>query len=324
MFDGEPTQEAILLHETLPEGGCVIVFWNIYIDESGDDGADMFAVGGYLIESRRAMLMRSHWRKLLAEHDLPYFHMVEAAHHSDEHPSELFEGMTAKEVDALARNLMDLIKKYARCGVVGLVNPRRAPGVKDYYTFLLHYLLSRFRGMAHQLDTTPDRFDPPLSIFVESGHNSETIAQDELSRGVREHAGPNPPAVIFANKRQITLLQAADIISWQATKRHKDIISGRRGPRKDYLELMKVHQEYIYYSVDQAGVQNHFHDNDASNRSTPPERQRVREDYVRALFSFGEDADKIIDEFHRMHWDAQHGGPFPPDSTLWEGDTDFA
>jgi hypothetical protein len=53
-----------------------------YFDESGDFDEDpgIFCVSGYFFTEEAALDIEEKWREVLAEHNIPYFHMVECAH----------------------------------------------------------------------------------------------------------------------------------------------------------------------------------------------------------------------------------------------------
>jgi hypothetical protein len=64
------------------EIGSVMAEWEGYFDESGsfEEEPGVFCVAGYLIESAQAAAMDQRWGEILAQHNIPYFHMVDCAH----------------------------------------------------------------------------------------------------------------------------------------------------------------------------------------------------------------------------------------------------
>ena len=52
-----------------------------YFDESGThDGAHVLCVAGYLFESKKCKSLDLAWQAMLAEYNLPFFHMVDCIH----------------------------------------------------------------------------------------------------------------------------------------------------------------------------------------------------------------------------------------------------
>lgn len=106
-----------LLRVLFPRNGGIVFAINAYFDESGDltDPQKVFCVAGYFIQSDAAEAMDSEWDRVLNEHGLPYFHMVDCAHGNG-----VFAGKSKDERTEIVCKLIDLIKKYTLEGFSAL------------------------------------------------------------------------------------------------------------------------------------------------------------------------------------------------------------
>jgi hypothetical protein len=60
--------------------GARVTISEVYVDESGsDDRSPVLCVSGYLFHAEQSVAFQADWQRLLAEYDLPYFHMVDCA-----------------------------------------------------------------------------------------------------------------------------------------------------------------------------------------------------------------------------------------------------
>jgi hypothetical protein len=97
----------------VPDGGSVLVLAESYFDETNTHkGAERLCVGGYIFLKDAAEQQAIRWADLLTKYKLPYFHMVDCAHHS-----KLYEHLSAAECDQAAREAIQIIKDTASLGI---------------------------------------------------------------------------------------------------------------------------------------------------------------------------------------------------------------
>lgn len=101
--------------EVLKPTGAIVLVMESYFDESGDleVAPGVFCISGYFVTPHHAKLMDAAWEKVLKDHNLPYFHMVDCAH---EPPAGPFAGMPKEERIEIVKNLIALIKEHTAEG----------------------------------------------------------------------------------------------------------------------------------------------------------------------------------------------------------------
>jgi hypothetical protein len=224
-----------------------MALFEAYFDESGcDDGSKILAVGGYLFESDRARRANKKWLQVLRDYDLPFFHMVDCAHHA-----EPFDKLTKDQCIEVEKRMIDLVKRYATLGFVSLVNPKRFHNNKneDAYSACVQHCAM---AIASMIEANAQAIGAPakVALFFETGHASGPKANqyltniswtDALSRVYSSHT--------FAKKEEMPLLQAADLLVWQYAKFIKDKVWSTRKPRADFKSLMQHKHHVLYFTA---------------------------------------------------------------------------
>jgi len=240
-----------LLDISLPHGGYVVALYEVYLDESytGDyEHPPVLVVGGYVIRSENARLMEREWRKVLSAFGIDYFHMVDVAPCRND-----FERLGMEGCDLLARQMIELIKKYVIQGIATIINPIKAwsyhGDLDSIYATAVENCITMLCGIAVQSDP-----NAKILFFLEAGHKHQPIANKVINS--RISTLPSYSMHSFGKKREVCLLQAADLFVWQLSKYVKDKVNKRRKPRADFRSLVEtVHSWnciYMYRGVKNA------------------------------------------------------------------------
>lgn len=220
-----------LLEVLNPHGGAVVVMFEGYFDESGDFEAvpKVFCISGYFMRQEDAKALDSAWQQVLDEYELPYFHMVDCAHGNPPFEKLKEEGRCVEA----EKRFIDLIKKYTLEGFSVVANGDHfdpTPEDPDIYSTCVSACLS-----ALDVFLKSHRIDGQIAYFFESGHKNKGRAYSHVAAQINKSGA----SLTFADKKQIRLLQAADLLAWQTTKYVKDRLSRKRPPRKDFMSLME-------------------------------------------------------------------------------------
>ena len=102
-----------LTHVVLPDGGALLMFAELYFDETNThNGAERLCVGGYVFHKTAAEQQAIRWAELIDKWRIPYFHMVDCAHNAG-----VFEHLGRDECDQAAREAIQVIKDTASTGI---------------------------------------------------------------------------------------------------------------------------------------------------------------------------------------------------------------
>lgn len=201
---------------TLPGSEYLMVLFEAYLDECGDDGGfPAFSVGGYLIKSIKARDFEHEWARLLQKAGISCFHMVECAHGNGE-----FANLSKAERIKLQTELMNLIKANVEIGFVMTVPQFRfidRDGFGPPYAFSLDKTFDSLHWLVSQ---NQQGRDFSISVFYEAGHKHSGRAIERFHR-MRENY-PGVRSIAQIQKAQSGLIQAADILVWQYNKYLKD------------------------------------------------------------------------------------------------------
>ena len=215
-----------------------------YIDESYADDFPVFAVGGYLFSLETAVQMEAEWKDVLGRYNVPFFHMADV-----NACKGLYEPLGQRGCDDMAREMIALIKRHAILGYAVIANPAKFGGVplvnNDVYALCLAELLKRLLAWMKKNDA-----DSELAYFFESGHPTSGMASAILNGPFKKALSPEYSKLLgpmtSAEREKVCLLQAADILVWQATKFVKRRANGHRKPRGDFIELVKERHTFAY------------------------------------------------------------------------------
>ena len=233
-----------------------------YFDESGafDDPSKIFCISGYFLDSECAKWMTQEWNDVLAEFSLPFFHMVDCAHGTPP-----FDKLTKDQRIEVEKRLIGLIKKYTISGFSAVAHAdyfKATPDHPDVYSACADMCSGALFGL---LELRREIKDSHVAYFFESGHDSEGLTYKLLAEKLK---GSNA-SVSFARKREVPLLQAADLLAWQTAKYVKDNTSKARPPRADFLSLMEHEHDFLFM--------NHYDDvKQMSWESWPPNRRSAK------------------------------------------------
>jgi hypothetical protein len=212
-----------------------------YFDESGnfEQSDGVFCISGYFITADSAQAMDREWRAVLNSHDIPYFHMVDCAHGTG-----VFASKPKEERVEIVRELIDLIKKHTIEGFAVLahvgafdVSQEDDPDAYSHCARMAVEALKMFLKIG--------RIEDGMVCFFESGHHSAGRAYNQIAARLPDLSA----SVTFGSKEQIPLLQAADLLAWQATKYAKDRRTNARQPRRDFLSLMEHPHSFAYLYI---------------------------------------------------------------------------
>jgi hypothetical protein len=210
-----------------------------YFDESGsDEGSPVLCVAGYIIEKSAAIVLESEWGQMLERFGLPFFRMSSCAH-----GTKPFKMLTKDERIACATEAISVIRKQITFGIAITVEPKRyqaiipnSPEAGSAYSMCAHTCLTAVKTWAAQ-----NNYFGGVSYFFESGHRSQSEANQIMNRIFKIPAlrkSHRYVAHIFADKKLVKSLQAADLIAWQWYTDHKRRMAGALRPRKDTEALM--------------------------------------------------------------------------------------
>lgn len=216
-----------------------------YFDESGDLNTDpsIFGVAGYFISSDAAEQMDQNWEIVLKKYNVPYFHMVDCASGNG-----VFKHLPDMDRAEMVKELISLIKKYTAEGFAFLAKADSYEPPNNEQLDPYSYCAA---GCAKALGTflQMNRLDANISYFFEAGHANKGRAYNHIAEKVKRPGD----SLTFASKEQKRLLQAADLLAWQATKYAKDYSFARwtgkepkRAPRKDFMSLMEHGHCFMY------------------------------------------------------------------------------
>jgi hypothetical protein len=214
-----------------------------FFDESGSHkGAAALCVAGYAFEKRQARLLAKEWRTVLKRFDLPFFHMVDCAHGSQQSAS-----LTKDQRIKLATSLIGIVKNRAAHGFAVSVDvdafhavmPSWGPA-KTPYAFCARCVIDEMGRWFFKTG-----FKGKSAYFFEAGHESRAEAEQvvgavltnplntisRVSYGYIAHS--------FVLKRESPAVQAADLLAWQWATELKHQKSGRPR-RKDFESLAQA------------------------------------------------------------------------------------
>ena len=166
-----------------------------YFDESGDPDVEpgIFCLAGYFISADAAKVMDEEWGRVLAEHNIPYFHMVDCAHGNG-----IFADMPLEERVEVVKQLIVLIKKYTEEGVGFLSKADSYDPPKNdapnQYTYLASMCVD-----AIKMYLKMNRIEAGISYFFEDGHKSKKSAYMHIAQNVKRE----DDSLTFAAKDKI-------------------------------------------------------------------------------------------------------------------------
>jgi hypothetical protein len=216
------------------------VLFELYLDESGDDGGfPLMLVGGYLIRPEQARKLERDWAKLLNSSGLAHFHMVDCAHGNAQ-----FSGMSKGKRVALQKKFFSLINKYVEVSLAVCVPLNHFKDDTDRvgppYAACLNNCVILLQNL---LDSKVPNWR--ASVFYESGHkhSADAIRLFDAAKANGHHGAI--VSVESVDKRESGMIQAADIFAWQFATYVKGMVGGRE-VRKDFKVLLRKPGLYLH------------------------------------------------------------------------------
>jgi hypothetical protein len=262
----------------------------VFLDESYHNQPPIYAVGGYLVREDHVAVMTDSWRAALADFGVPYFHMVDVAH-----GNMPFDKLSKAQRTEIATRMIELIKMHVSRGLVAMANPKclnragRGPH---------HFCVAEcFVGLGGPVAR---HHEDKVEYLIEENIENQTRTLNAI-RGSIESAEYEPgkepfqrayDGMSFRGKAEVPLLQAADLLVWQATKFLKDKLTKVRGPRGDFRSLMEqrhlltyVHSPDFFVRMPDGREQEQWLD------EAPFDDDPMRDFFMRSLF-----LSEIVDE----------------------------
>lgn len=234
-----------LIEVLRPEG--IWLMLEGYFDESGsfEESPGIFCLAGYFITTDAARLMDAEWLDVISDYKIPFFHMVDCAPGND-----FFSEIAEEDRIELVKRLIALIKKYTLEGFAIFAKAdsyEQPPGSPDVYSYCAEAC-----AQAMQIFMKMQRVDGSIAYFFETGHKNRGNAYNQIAQKIKRPID----TLTFAQKCQVRILQAADILAWQATKYAKDWlyprmegIAPKRQPRKDFQSLMEHSHSFMHIDI---------------------------------------------------------------------------
>ncbi|HEY6770101.1 MAG TPA: DUF3800 domain-containing protein [Candidatus Sulfotelmatobacter sp.] len=186
-----------------------------YFDESGTHaGSPVLCVGGFVIETPAARELDKTWLALLGKYHLPYFHMTDCAGGHAPFDRLGKQGCIDVETEAI-----HLIREYMTGGMMVSMYPSdfeeyvpHHPQLGTAYSVCVHGCLAGVQHWANRRNYQGD-----IAYCFESGHASQSEANAIMKQIFAQpslRARQRYYSHTFADKKNVRLLQAADIIAW--------------------------------------------------------------------------------------------------------------
>jgi hypothetical protein len=217
-----------------------------YFDETNTNSArERLCIAGYVFEKENAKEQAARWQEMLEKWGLPYFHMVDCAHHAD-----VYAHLSKKECDLAARDAIQIIKETASIGVGITVLESEfkeiIPNIRSYgraYDACTRHVIA---GVSKWINSR--KFEGSMHYFFESGVSSESnasycIAEMMNSPEIRKESRYSGHT--FIKKTESAGIQAADVLAWHAGQDCKRALRG--DPiRKDFQSLLDIPHDIFH------------------------------------------------------------------------------
>lgn len=228
-----------------------------YFDASGGLSDSAKVVAGYIARVEDWERFDADWRLVLANANVPYFHMKEFAHFKG--PYSGWQGQDTRRANFLSR-LVSVAKDHLRCRITSIVVTEDFNAVDRDYMLSegvegIHALAAKTCARKARLWLEANNYHEPLKLVFEDG---DTDANQGLLRTRFKEAGLPVPS--FEPKRNehgawLTPFQAADFAAWEFLKftrlAERDMIRSLSDVRKSFMNLSRVpNQDGIYRKAD--------------------------------------------------------------------------
>ncbi|HTW38541.1 MAG TPA: DUF3800 domain-containing protein [Steroidobacteraceae bacterium] len=212
----------------------------------------VLCVGGYLFDSERARALEGEWRPLLDKYGLTHFSMADCNSQWKE-----FAKYSDPECVVIQTAFMGVLKAHAKAGFCASIELRHRhllPSSRQHGLDIISpYTLCCFWCVEHaRYWSRKNSFDGRFAYFFEDGYGDEPEATAVMrgmfaSPWVKEkyrHASDT-----FASKRDVVMLQTADILAWQWRKNVMERMKGNMRIRADLKSLLDIPTENIHFDA---------------------------------------------------------------------------
>jgi len=209
-----------------------------YLDESGGTDTTVLVIAGCLSTTQRWTRYERDWRKALNEFGIQFFHMREAAHLQGQ-----FKGWSTRRRDALLKRLVYLIKESAPTLVsvaVDVAGYRELlPIIKGARPYSDSPFFIAFQSTLSNLVDAARQGKQEEKVALVFDHNAD-YARPALSLYSKFKEWGYPFAdglgpISFADDKDVTPLQAADLIAWESLKYARETRDSRQRPMRASL-----------------------------------------------------------------------------------------
>ena len=216
-----------------------------YFDESaeGTAGRGFLTVAGYVLSGTKLQNLERDWKRMLAQYQLPYFHMSEC-NASDPLKSEnVFSHLSAQKRIDCAKKAIEIARSQTLHGAAYILREEdyqeilEGPGFNcDSYSFLLWTALIHIGKWRDQKKPNAD-----LSLSFEQGYRTQSRADELLkivSQDPRFKQDMRVTGHDFFKKEDSCPGQAADLLAWHVRKIRANQAE-EKPIRKDSLALVE-------------------------------------------------------------------------------------
>lgn len=215
-----------------------------YFDESGTQrGSPVVAVAGFLAPEKQWARLQVEWAKVLQDEKLSYFHMTDWENRQGQ-----FKGWDNDRRIAVYRRLIGIIQRRITIPVFSGVKTKDYAEVKIWERFhnmpkspyafcsvmCMRLLVNWADAVGHQ---------EPIAYIFESGamNRGELMAgHSAIMRDEKNKRRYRLGSFTYADKRELSPLQAADILAYEAYKYLRNELEGKvRQQRKSLTSLFE-------------------------------------------------------------------------------------
>jgi hypothetical protein len=220
-----------------------------YFDESGTQrGSACVSVAGYISTENRWAKFQQQWKKVLRDYDLEYFHMSEFESRYGPYknwPQETRVSLLKRLIGVIHRNTIMPVGAAALIEGYEEVRRRFSAGIEPYGFCFTETL----KSMAEWSKTL--RRPEPIACVLEAGAGFggqvEEIRKSILKTESRKQYY-RIASITFADKKDITPLQAADFLAYEAYKEADNGLVGtiEKKPVRRSFEALLTDQNVKY------------------------------------------------------------------------------
>lgn len=241
-----------LLDALMAECDLVSIIQAAFDESYGD--SDVLSVAGFIFTKRGARGLTREWGNMLKKsgRNLPFFRMSACAHGNPP-----FERLSRDKRDKVAREAIALIKKHAFAYAITTVNERefveKVPNQSDQFGHSSAYAFCVWNCLFHVQAACREYGLAGRKVYLfEAGHRHQSDA-NRIMNGIFEVPSLREDyeykSHAFVDKDESALVQAADLLAWQAYQDRLRELDGRPR-RKDMASLVQMNGVVRHIDVD--------------------------------------------------------------------------